>query len=54
MTKSEPGKVSRRGAAVDREADVGELVGDALRGPLVFARPGLDLLANSGQGGVWS
>lgn len=50
--QSEPGQVAGDGAAVDREPEVGELIGDALSGPLVLASPGLDLLDGPGWCGV--
>src|SRR5690606_39499402 len=46
LAEAEAGEVAGDGAAVDREPEGSEFVGDALCGPLVVATPGLGLLAD--------
>lgn len=46
--ETQSGQVPVDGAAVDRESELDEFVGDAVGGPLVLASPGLDLLDDSG------
>ncbi|GAB2607593.1 hypothetical protein GCM10027168_45480 [Streptomyces capparidis] len=45
-SESQPGRMPCDGAAVDRVARLGRLVGDPLRGPLLPASPGFDLDAH--------
>jgi len=44
FAEAEPGQVSADSPPVDHKTDAHKFVGDPLRGPLVLAAPGLDLL----------
>jgi hypothetical protein len=46
--KAEPAQVSADGTPVDPDVQLGELVGNALGGPLVLSPPDLDLLDDTG------